>query len=213
MIYEGHIFSECSQSAPQYLGPILNQLKGTLPLPVIAGLKQYDITALHNFINVADGMQSVAIGGTSSFNDKEVEVVSGRVKALKDKGMRGSQICVFAGYRKQVELLSNKATQAQWRDCFIGTIHKSPGQEFEIVIISLVKTEGHSGFIEELGRACVACSRHKIACYLVGNWEFWGSKRKQAYHVMSDIIKEVKTSSGPQKIMPELVVNAKVAGR
>ena len=46
-------------------------------------------------------------------------------------------------------------------------------------MISLVKTEGNAEFRKQLGRACVAISRHKITMYLVGNWQFWSSTRAQ----------------------------------
>ncbi len=136
---------------------------------------QYDITTLHNFVDVARGQQFVPEGGSSSGNKEDVQVVSSLVRAFEDKGVKPSQICVFSAYRTQTKQLRQKAIEAKWLDCFVNTIDKSQGQEFEIVIISLVKAEGDAGFVESLGRACVACSRHKIACYLVGNWNYWSS--------------------------------------
>ena len=163
-----------------------------LPLSVVAGNRQYDITALHNFVDVASGQHFVPEGGSSSGNYDEVAVVSALVQNLKAGGMESSQIGVFAAYRTQVTLLQQAAKQAQWHDCFVNTIDKSQGQEFLIVIISLVKTEGDAGFIEELGRACVGCSRHKIALYLVGNWKFWASKKAHGYTTMSRLIDEIR---------------------
>ena len=183
-----------------------------LPLSVVAGDRQYDITTLHNFLDVASGQHFVAEGGSSSGNSDEVAVVSALVQNLKAGGMESSQICVFAPYRTQVTLLQQEAVQAKWEDCFVNTIDKSHGQEFLIVIISLVKTEGYAGFIEEVGRACVACSRHKIALYLVGNWEFWASRRAHGLKAMTKLIGEMKWTSGPYKAMPELVVSGQNVG-
>ena len=183
-----------------------------LPLSVVAGDRQYDITALHNFVDVASGQHFVPEGGSSSGNYDEVTVVSALVQNLKAGGIESSQICVFAAYRTQVTLLQQEAKQAQWQDCFVNTIDKSQGQEFLIVIISLVKTEGYAGFIEEAGRACVGCSRHKIALYLVGNWKFWASKKAHGYKAMSRLINQMKWTSGRSRDMPELVVSGKRVG-
>ena len=183
-----------------------------LPVSVIAGDRQYDITTVHNFIDVMDGEQFLPEGGSSPGNPQEVAVVSGLVQSLKAGGIESTQICVFSAYRTQVKLLQQEATQTQWQDCFVNTIDKSQGQEFLIVIISLVKTEGDAGFIEELGRACVGCSRHKIALYLVGNWKFWASKRSHGYSTMSRIIDQMKSGSGPNRDLPELVVSGKNVG-
>lgn len=54
----------------------------------------------------------------------------------------------------------------------------SQGDEFDIVIISLVKTEGRSGFTGGLERANVAVTRCKAARYFVGNWDFWSQRPK-----------------------------------
>lgn len=178
-------------------------------MSLIAGNRQYDITTLHNFVDVASGQHFVPEGGSSPGNSEEVAVVSALVQSLKGGGIPSSQICVFAAYRTQVKLLEEEATQAQWRGCFINTIDKGQGQEFLVVIISLVKTEGDAGFIEEVGRACVACSRHKIALYLVGSWNFWASKRAHGYSTMSKIIRQMKWTSGPYRDLPELVVRGK----
>ena len=170
----------------------MSRLQSILPLTVTVGRKQYDITKLHNFIDVAHGEHFVPEKGTSSGNVQEVEVVSNIVKALEEQGIAPGQICIFSAYRKQLELLRTEATKAQWGDCFVNTIDKSQGQEFDIVIISLVKTERNPGFIEEVGKACVACSRHKIACYLVGNWKFWDSPRQQRWRSMTNITETIK---------------------
>ena len=196
-------------SSPGPLGPALSLLKGMLPLPVIVGNRQYDITTLHNFVDVAHGEQFKPGKGTSSGNSQEVEVVGGLVKALGNGGFKAKDICVFAGYRTQVKLLKAKAAEDQWLDCAIGTVDKSQGGEFTVIIISLVKTEGDAGFMEQLGRACVACSRHKIACYFVGKWSYWSSsRREQAQKTMSRIIDAAKRS----KDLPELVVSGKTVG-
>ena len=211
-MYGGQLFSEFRRDYPGPLGPALSHLQHMLPLSVVAGNRQYDITTLHNFIDVASGQSFVPEGGSSSGNFEEVAVVSGLVQSLKSGGIPSSQICVFAAYRTQVKLLHQEAIQAQWKDCFIDTIDKSQGQEFLFVIISLVKTEGDAGFIEELGRACVGCSRHKIALYLVGNWKFWASKKAHGYSTMSRLIDQMKLTSGPNRDMPELVVRGKNMG-
>ena len=206
VIYGGAILSAYSLQNPGPLAHALTHLQSILPLTVTVGPKQYNITTLHNFIDVAHGKQFVPERATSSGNLEEVEVVSGIVKALEEQGIAPGQICVFSAYRKQIKLLQAKATKAQWGNCFVNTIDKSQGQEFKIVIISLVKTEDNSGFIEEAGRACVACSRHQIACYLVGNWRFWDSMRKQRVHTLTSIKDVMKRESGPNKDMKELLV-------
>ena len=74
-----------------------------------------------------------------------------------------TNICVLSGHQKGLSYVREEATQVHSVDCFINTIEKSQGQEFDLFIIGLVKTEGDAEFVEHLGRACVATPRHKIA--------------------------------------------------
>ena len=209
VVYNGQLYSEFTRDNPGPLSSALILLQGMLPLPVVAGKRQYGITDLHNFVDVANGQHFAPQGGSSFGNNEEVEVVSALVKAFKDKGIKSRQICVLAVYRTQVKLLREEATRAQWQDCYIDTIDGSRGLEWDIVIISLVKTEGDTGFIERVGRACVGCSRHKIGLYLVGDWKHWGSRRHQGYFSMTYIIRQMKWTSGPFRDMRELVVTGK----
>lgn len=87
-------------------------------------------------------------------------------------------IFLMTGYRLQAKTLRERAKVSGWyQSVKICTIDFTRGQEWEVVILSLVKTtRADHGFIGTLHRANVACSRHrtatlglKISCHIISS--------------------------------------------
>ena len=172
IVYDGRVASAYKTSDPS---PFLRHLLGSLP-EFTGGNKTYKLNSFSNFINVEGKHQTIPNG--SSCNSAEVEVVENLVKQLKANGKPASSIAVLTGYLWQLENLQKAAKKNGWSDVRILSVDTSQGDEFDIVIISLVKTEGGSGFMGGLERANVAVTRCKEARYLVGNWDFWSQRPK-----------------------------------
>ena len=63
------------------------------------------------------------------------------------------------------------------------TVDACQGSEADVVILSMVRSEGVNGFLEDRRRMCVALSRAKRECIIVGsadNFERHGSAMWQA---------------------------------
>ena len=172
VVYEGRVASAYKTSSPS---PFLGQLLGSLP-EFTVGNKTYKLNSFSNFIDVEGKHQTIPNG--SSCNDAEVEVVEYLIKQLKANGKPESSIAVLTGYLWQLENLQKAAKKNGWSEVRILSVDTSQGDEFDIVIISLVKTEGRSGFMSGLERANVAVTRCKEARYFVGKWDFWSQRPK-----------------------------------
>lgn len=97
-------------------------MNGILPLIFTVGPLQYDITALHHFIEVPRGKYFVPESGSGWGNGQEVEAVGSLVKALEEHCKEITDICVFSAYRTRLSYLREEAERFQWLDSFINTI-------------------------------------------------------------------------------------------
>ena len=167
VVYDDKVASAYKIPKPS---PLLSYLLDKLP-EFAAGGKTYKVNSFSNLTNVDGKHQTIPNG--SSCNSAEVDVIEGLVNQLKGNGKPKSSIAILTGYLWQLENLKKMAKKNGWSEVRILSMDISQGDEFDIVIISLVKTEGRSGFIGRLERANVAVTRCKEARYFVGNWDFW----------------------------------------
>ena len=189
VVYEGKVASAYKTYKPSLF---LSHLLDNLP-KFTAGNKTYKLNSFANFIDVDGKHQTIPNG--SSCNDAEVEVVESLVEQLKLNGKPESSIAILTGYLWQLEKLKKAAKRNGWSEVQIGSVDTSQGDEFDIVIISLVKTEGRSGFMSGLERANVAVTRCKEARYFVGNWDFWSQRPKnvsQEFTTMYSLLQNMR---------------------
>ncbi|KAL8941920.1 MAG: hypothetical protein Q9211_001615 [Gyalolechia sp. 1 TL-2023] len=170
VIYAGMVDSHRETDPPSHY---LQQLLNDMPLTFNVGSQQYALTTYLNFVDVAHGVSHTVPAG-SSYNIEEVEAISAYVVKLLSSGRKAEDIVVMTGYLDQLGKLKEAARKDGWLHVRrILTVDTSQGDQYRIVIISLVKTNGGPGFLGELERANVACSRAMEAMYFFGSWKFW----------------------------------------
>ena len=178
-VYGSQVSSSYKTEQPK---PFLQNLLANLPSFILGG-RQYRLRSYLQFLDVFDGVAR-SIDQGSSCNDKEVDCVELLVQDLLAKGVPASSIAVMTGYLWQLDNLKTRFRAKGWLEVRILTVDTSQGDEFEIVIISLVKTGGSHGFMSQPERANVAVTRPKEAIYFVGNWAFWRQRPKDSGFVM-----------------------------
>ncbi|KAL8865717.1 MAG: hypothetical protein Q9174_006737, partial [Haloplaca sp. 1 TL-2023] len=144
--------------------PLIKELRNG-PIYVNAPGVSYTLPSYSHFLDVSHGVQESG-DGKSSFNKAEVEVVSRLVTSLRRRGVGKDKICVLTGYSAQKKALIAAAKAHGWEGVKILTVDSSQGTETEVMILSLVKTEGTPAFIGRRPRANVATSRQKEALYI-----------------------------------------------
>lgn len=176
IIYDGKVDSYRETDPPS---EYLRQLLDDMPMRFYAGSYEYELTTFLNFVDVAHGVSHTILNG-SSHNDEEVEAISALVVKLLASGKRPNDICVMTGYLNQLAKLKTASKKDGWSHIKgIISIDTSQGDQYKILIISLVKTSGSPGFIGESERANVACSRAMEAMYFFGAWDFWSKDPDQ----------------------------------
>lgn len=105
---------------------------------------------------------------------QEVEVVMGMLKAFLGFGVNGGHIAVVTGYALQFEKIQEQLRRLQladphrgWKQINLLTANTVQAEEYEIVILSLVKTKGKRGYLGEKKWANLVCTRHREAMYFV----------------------------------------------
>lgn len=109
-------------------------------------------------IDTSDTPQSYEVKGgsldkTSTANHYEVKVVISQIRKLLSNGVRPDQIAVITPYKAQVTKLKAEIG-TKWMDIEIGTVDGFQGQEKEVIILSLVRSNrnGEVGFLADQRR-------------------------------------------------------------
>ena len=172
-----------------------------LPLSfVVNNQKRFTLTTCLQFVDVADGVQQKIEAGSSS-NFKELETVEAMVMAFLAKGFTPADIAVVTGYARQKKLFMLRAQENGWSQVRqVLTVDSCQGDEYKIVILSLVTTKGNSsGFMSLMNRANVATSRQQGALYLVGQFEYWSTVNKKQASTMQQIVTAMINSCNARK--------------
>ncbi|AEN07850.1 AAA ATPase (plasmid) [halophilic archaeon DL31] len=128
-------------------------------------------------INI-DGPESSS--GTSKKNEREARVVTKRVKALAEKGVRMSDIGIITPYSAQIPTIKqhlHNHVEERTNRITIDTIDAFQGSEREAIIISFVRSNdtGESGFLtlpdEGPRRLNVALTRAKKHLSIIADFE------------------------------------------
>lgn len=111
-------------------------------------------------------------GGTSSYNEKEVELVMFYVNMLTKVGVNGvkvkpEEIGIVSPYKAQLSKFAQALKNEKGVE--IGTAEYYQGREKKVIIISTVKSRDGVGFLKSEKRLNVCITRAKSLLILVGN--------------------------------------------
>ena len=105
-------------------------------------------------------------------NPGEVSIIKDILKGCQSIGI--NSIMVITPYKQQERMLQLQLQQQDMQAIRIGTVDKFQGQEAEVAIISMVRSNTKQDYHEAIGflinsRACVAFSRGKRKTIIVGD--------------------------------------------
>ena len=120
------------------------------------------------FIDV-EGAEANVDDDTSYYNQEEVEFSGQIMDIINNIGIGPKKVAFITGYQEQVTRINrNKNKKKLDYSVQVGTIDTFQGKEFDIVVLSLVRTE-RLGFMSEVRRLNVALSRGKKKLVVLGN--------------------------------------------
>ncbi|KAI0436809.1 P-loop containing nucleoside triphosphate hydrolase protein [Xylaria telfairii] len=167
--------------------PVVSQPDARPPVP---GMAQRSFFFHHTWSEGTDE-------NLSKFNLLEGEMVVRFIDYLMMNGVKGTDITVLTFYRGQRKKILSEFRKLKHREPFknVHTVDSYQGEENEIVILSLVRSNGpdgphKAGFLRDSNRGIVAISRARRGFYIFGNminlWEACDESRKmwgQVLHV------------------------------
>ena len=121
---------------------------------------------------------------SSPSNAAEVVLIDALLRLLDSRpGMHGAgagSCVVLTPYTAQREALErrcagSRANGGRWD---VKTVDSFQGREADLVVVSLVRTDGIAGFMRDLRRSNVLLSRARLRLYIVGNHGSWARARK-----------------------------------
>ncbi len=125
-------------------------------------------------LNIMGGEEKVRIIGTEDkaySNEKEADYIVRILNYIQENRKKLPQIKtigVITGYSDQEKLLRKKLKRIEGLQ--IGTFDRFQGREYDLVLVSLVRTNG-LGFLKDIRRMNVAFSRAKRHLVILGNFD------------------------------------------
>ncbi|KAM0673348.1 hypothetical protein GVAV_003037 [Gurleya vavrai] len=121
------------------------------------------------FIDTINSFYSESILNQSRVNEKEAQIII-RILSFLRKNHKNMSIGVISPYSAQTELIKNLIKDFNL-DLQISTVDSFQGQEKDIIIFSLVRSNDDEeiGFLEEIRRTNVAITRCKKGLFVVGD--------------------------------------------
>ncbi|RZC40520.1 AAA 12 domain containing protein [Asbolus verrucosus] len=112
-------------------------------------------------------------------NSHEAEFLVAFARYLILNGYKSSDLVILAAYAGQVQELEQRAKSTSnerfLRDVKISTLDAFQGQESDVVLLSLVRSE-EIGFLYIQNRVCVGLSRAKSGFFIIGNMDLLSRK-------------------------------------
>ena len=110
-------------------------------------------------------------GLKSKQNDYEAKYISRLCEYLLKQGYNSDQITILTFYIGQVILIKKYLKQKQIIDVRVSSIDNYQGEECDIILLSLVRSNERYeiGFLQSFNRVCVAFSRAKLGFFIIGN--------------------------------------------
>eukprot|EP00667_Euglena_gracilis_P000332 EG_transcript_332 len=110
--------------------------------------------------------------GQSQMNRREQQMALDLVAYLQHSGVQSHQITILSPYQAQVKglerALRSPLLQAGFRPVDVQTVDSFQGDENDVIILSLVRTQMLTKFIQRENRMCVALSRARFALFILG---------------------------------------------
>ncbi|KAL5117011.1 hypothetical protein ACEQ8H_005097 [Pleosporales sp. CAS-2024a] len=135
----------------------------------------------------------------SVYNENEAKMIAGFVRYLILNGVDPSKITLLTFYNGQRKRLvrdcrDHKNIQASAASIKIATVDGYQGEENDIVILSLVRSNRRHqiGFLSSENRACVALSRAKRGFYIFGNAELLACETRVWAHIVNIMYRNAK---------------------
>lgn len=137
----------------------------------------------------------------SKFNVLEAEMIVGLIRYLRLNGVPDSQISVltfYRGQRKKILAEAKKKLFSSQPFTNVHTVDSYQGEENDIIILSLVRSNGgnrppQAGFVADQNRGVVSISRARRGFYIFGNMANLlgaGDESRQMWEKVYNVFKE-----------------------
>lgn len=128
---------------------------------------------------------------TSHSNAFEAEFAAALCKHILNQGYKPSEITILTPYTGQLFKLKNCMPKSQYEGVRVTCVDNFQGEENEIIILSLVRSNklGNVGFLKEDNRVCVSLSRAKIGLYCFGNFKLLRQSSTVWESILADVEK------------------------
>ncbi|KAG8347812.1 AAA domain [Trypanosoma vivax] len=113
--------------------------------------------------------EETAHGSRSKVNTLEVRRVLDIVAHITTEGVHQKSITVITPYLAQFRLLRTTLRMNAFSDVTVSTVDLFQGDENDVIILSMVRTEELTEFLRMRNRMIVCCSRARHAMVMVGN--------------------------------------------
>ncbi|AIO00159.1 hypothetical protein LPMP_292120 [Leishmania panamensis] len=146
----------------------------TRPFPSASGVAAVDRVpglAMRVFFWRHCHPEEEAPGSRSKVNTREIRMVQQVVTHLVSQGVLQKSITVVTPYLGQRRMLRGVLRLRSLADVQVSTVDLYQGDENDIIILSLVRTEKLTDFIRTRNRLIVSCSRARFAMVMIGNDE------------------------------------------
>ena len=137
----------------------------------------------HNILTLqCDGVDHIDEDDTSAYNEKECDYIVSILKLLYENVKNGrikniNKIGIISFYKRQSTKINARIHKLkdELKKCNIkieiGTVDNFQGREFDLVILSCVRTERMTSFITQIRRWNVSISRAKDKLIVIGNFD------------------------------------------
>ncbi|KAJ7385061.1 NFX1-type zinc finger-containing protein 1 [Desmophyllum pertusum] len=131
-----------------------------------------DISGLkHNMFFIDHCQPEILVGGLQSFsNPHEAGFLVALCRYLLLQGYKQEQITILTMYTGQLLELKNKMPRSEFQGIKICVVDNFQGEENDIILLSLVRSNIKIGFLKDSNRICVALSRARQGFYCIGNF-------------------------------------------
>ncbi|XP_077125746.1 NFX1-type zinc finger-containing protein 1-like [Ranitomeya variabilis] len=128
--------------------------------------------------------------GKSHLNVHEAAFVKSLCFYFIQQGYSPSQITILTTYSGQLHCLQKMMPKAQFQGVTVCGVDKYQGEENDIIILSLVRSNlvGNVGFLKIPNRVCVALSRAKKGLFCIGNMELLS--KVPLWSAINDVLQE-----------------------